>query len=125
MAPASNSISFDGRAVGFLSEGDLNAEVLVVAEQPDGSGQRLEISRSVVATEQDRRLGMNTYCLVNEKEATVYGGVTDWSCDNAELRISLTAEAGEVLGASVYRIRIPNPGDLAIVRDQLDAILGP
>jgi hypothetical protein len=62
--------------------------------------------------------------LLGERE-TIYGGVKDWSCDDEELRILLTTDAAEVFGASVYRIRLSDPANLATVRDRLQAILAP
>jgi Immunity protein 10 len=66
--------SFDASAVAFVRD-DLNAQYLVLAEHADGSGRRLEVQRSLRVDAQDHSLGMDTYCLVTEDQATHYGGV--------------------------------------------------
>ena len=102
---------FTAHAVGVVEPREFEADVLVIAERSDGSGRGLEVQGSTTAqtTEQDRRLGFDTYCLVNENQATVYGGVERWSCDHARVCISLNPEASEALGAADgYTIRVPD-----------------
>jgi hypothetical protein len=73
--------------------------VLAFAEETDGSGDQLMIQRSLsAADEQDRQLGMDTYCLVTASQATHYGGVTSWELRGKELIIQLQADAARVLG---------------------------
>ncbi len=118
---------FTAHAVGVVEPGEFEADVLVLAEGADGSGKWLEVQGPTAEgfTEQDRRLGLDTYCLVNENQATVYGGVESWSCDDARVCISLNTKAGQLLGAADgYVIRIPDPEDLALAKAALQRILG-
>jgi len=92
--------SFVASAVAFERADDLNAQCLVLAEHPDGSGRRLEVQRSLRVDEQDRSLGMDTYCLVTEEQDTHYGGVLDWRIEGSTLHVDLTEEADRVMGAS-------------------------
>jgi Immunity protein 10 len=115
---------FTAHAVGIVDATEFGADVLVMAEEQDGTGKRLEVSRATASTEQDRHLGMDTYCLVNENQATVYGGVTNWRCDAAQLFISLSDEANQTLGAvGGYVIRITDPTELALARDAVQRII--
>lgn len=95
-----------------------------MAEDRDGSGLRLEVQRSRILGEEDRRLGMDTYCLVNQNQATTYGGVERWSLDDRELRLFFTDEAATALGMpDGVCIRFQNRRDVATVRTALESIL--
>ena len=116
---------FTARAVGVIHPGELDGDVLVVAEHPDGAGRRLEVSMSTEVTEQDRALGMNTYSLVNENQATIYGGVRTWHWDGEQIFIFLSEEAARVLGApDGYVIPIPDSDNAALAQAWLQRILG-
>jgi hypothetical protein len=117
---------FDASAVAFRRDEELNTEYLVLAENEDGSGQRVEIQRALTITDDDRRLGMDTYCIVSEGGVTHYGGVEGWSLDGAYLAIRLDQETARTLGVDGgYGIRLTNPRVMAaVVRDGLRAILG-
>ena len=99
--------AFDASAVAFARDDELNAQYLVLAERADGSGRRLEVQRSLQFDEQDLSLGMDTYCLLTEKQATHYGGVLDWRIEGSTLHLELTEEAGRVMGASGFQITLP------------------
>ena len=77
---------------------DDDIDVLVFAEHEDGSGQRLEIQRSLEATEQDLRRGMDTYCFVTERGATHYGGLERWSLAGDTITLTLSSDAASRLG---------------------------
>lgn len=113
------------RAVAFLRDEDLEVELLVLAEQADGSGRRLELQRPLTTTADDTRLGIDTYCLVNETGATYYGGVDAWSVDNDVLYLELSAAAANTLGITDgYVIRLVNGRESARdVSQGLKAIL--
>jgi hypothetical protein len=52
---------------------------------------------------QEIRLGMDTYCLVADPgQAICYGGVTAYSVDGAQLRLTLTEEAAAILGMPTH-----------------------
>jgi hypothetical protein len=117
---------FDATAVAFRRDEDVDAEYLVLAENEDGSGERIEIQRSLTITDDDRRLGMDTYCLVNEGGVTHYGGVEAWSLNGSVLEIKLDQDAAQELGAEGgYRIHLADPQKMADeVKVGLRAILG-
>lgn len=115
------------RAAAFDSYEDLEADVLVLAEGEEGEGRRLELQRALAPTEEDRRLGTDRFCVIDETGATHYGGVTAWSFDGRVLRLELTPEAAEVLGADGgYLITLTGPAAEAreAVGRGLTAILG-
>lgn len=120
-------IEMEVRAAAFDTHEDLEADVLVLAEREHGEGRRLELQRPLDPTEDDRRLGMDIYCLVDEAGATHYGGVTAWSLDGTTLRLGLTSEAADVLGAEGgYLITLAGPAAEArkAVERGLASILG-
>jgi hypothetical protein len=70
---------------------DINTYAVVVA---DDGGMRIEFQRAIEEfDEQDRALGMDTYCLCTHTGATHYGGVTGWSVKDGVLRVELDADA--------------------------------
>lgn len=99
---------------------------VVFAENPDGSGFRLEFQLADSFDEQDRELGMDTYCTVTSDGATHYGGVSDWAISDLGLDIHLEADAAECLGLpSAVRLKVSLTGDkLAELRDAITRILG-
>ncbi len=99
--------AFDASAVASERDDNLKAQYLVLAEHADGSGRRLEVQRSLDVHEQDRARGQDTYCLVTEEQATHYGGVVDWRIEGSTLHLELTEAACRVLGASQFRVTVP------------------
>jgi hypothetical protein len=91
---------FIAGAVGIEERPDVNSVVVVLAEHADGSGARLELQRALSFDEQDRKLGMDTYCLCVTSGATHYGGVTSWSLRQGRLELALTDDAAATLGTS-------------------------
>ena len=117
-------IEFPARAVAFVRDEDLEVVLLVIAEFEDGSGQRIELQRSLAFTEEDRRSGMDTYCVVSDTGATHYGGVESASLAGDVLNIRFTADAADALGvASGYRIRLGTADFVASVDEGLAEIL--
>lgn len=115
---------FLARAAAFVRDEDLEADILVLAEQEDGSGRRLEIQRSVTTTAADVQAGMDTYCLADDTGATHYGGVSGWSLDEDVVCLSLDSEAADALGTSEYLIRLAGgPPAASPVRHGLEAVL--
>ena len=81
--------------------------MLILAQHEDGSGHRIELQRASVVTDEDRRLGMDTYCLVGETGATHYGRIESTTFEGAMLEIRLSPEAAQNLGvAGGFRIRL-------------------
>ena len=66
---------FIATSVAAANVQDLNALVVLFAENPDGSGARLELQRALSFDAQDCQLSHDTYCLSTETGATYYGGV--------------------------------------------------
>ncbi|WP_437577609.1 Imm10 family immunity protein [Sorangium sp. So ce887] len=89
---------FEARTLASGEHPDINTFVVILAEHADGSGARLEIQKPLSSDEQDRRLGLDTYCLCTEEGATHYGGVMSWTLTQSSLKILLDAKAAEALG---------------------------
>jgi hypothetical protein len=91
---------FTARASAATDLPDLNVFSVVLAENRDGSGRRVEIQRSSSFSEQDRRLGQDTYCVSTGAGASYYGGISSWRLAEDRLEIHLDAKAAEVLGVT-------------------------
>ncbi len=92
---------------GVAEVGDPPVLVASVAEEPDGSGVRLEFQRASVFDDQDRRLGMDTYCICTGEGATHYGGVERMDDDEDGVNIALNPEAASRLHVpDAFRIRL-------------------
>lgn len=117
--------TFEVRRAGFLKDDDLHFESLVLAEGEDGSGARLEISRSLSYDDQDKAIGQDTYSLSDETGATHYGGVTAWIIDDSSLQIVLDPGASQALDAAGgYELRlILSPTEESTTRTALDEVL--
>lgn len=77
---------------------ELNTQVVVLAENKDGSGRRLEFQKALNFDVSDVEAGMDTYCLVVESGATHYGGVIGWAIEEHQLALHLDDGAAEELG---------------------------
>lgn len=84
------------RVVGVSRVGDPPVLVAACAEQADGSGFGLEFQLASSFDDQDRRLGMDTYCVCTSEGATHYGGVLSLAvnADLIDLRLDPAAAAG-------------------------------
>jgi hypothetical protein len=92
-------VAFTAKGVAATELPNLNSRVVVLAEDPDGDGgPRLEISRALASTTQDRELGLDTYCLSTQTGATVYGGVRSYTLHGSTLTIRLDPRAQGALG---------------------------
>lgn len=78
---------------------DLNAYVVVLSEQADGTGERIEFQRALSFDDQDRELGQDTYCICVASGATTYGGVRACILSGLSLRLRLSPEAADELGS--------------------------
>jgi hypothetical protein len=90
--------------------------VVVLAENPDGSGARLELQKALSLDEQDRKLGMDTYCLCTDEGATFYGGIKSWKLMPDLLEINLNMQAAEALGVQGFAISF-SAKELAILEE--------
>ena len=100
-------ISFDASAVAFERDDTRDVQSLVLAEHRDGRGRWLEVQRPLQVDDQDLALGLDTSCLVTEEQATQYGGVVDWRIEGSVLHLDLTEKASRAIGASGFRITLP------------------
>jgi hypothetical protein len=91
---------FTARALVATDLPDLNVFSVVLAENRDGGGRRLEIQRSTSFSEQDKKLGQDTYCISTDAGASHYGGISSWRLVENRLEIQLDAQAAMVLGVS-------------------------
>lgn len=91
-------LKFKATGVSALEMPDLNSFAVVLAEQYDGGGVRLEIQRALEFDDQDKQLGQDTYCMCTEQGAVCYGGIASWSLAGNELKIVLDARAATALG---------------------------
>jgi hypothetical protein len=116
--------SFEAKAVAFVVDDRLNTRYLMMAEKKWRAGHRLEIQRALIDDEQDRELGQDTHCLVDELSCVHYGGVTRWQLDDDVLQLELSAKAGEVMGAGAgHRIAVPKSHHQTVIRDALASLL--
>jgi hypothetical protein len=103
-----------------------DSECLVagVAERGDGTGRELIFQASLdQPDEDDADLGMDTYCLVTEQQATAYGCVRELTIDGDRLRVVLSDDALVELGAADSVIEVRLAIDTSS-RDLLRAMLG-
>lgn len=86
------------RAVAASQLDDLNTFVVVMAEEADGSGNRIELQRALEFDQQDRSLGMDTYCTYLADGACQYGGIRKCVLNGNELRLEFASETASTLG---------------------------
>jgi len=116
-------LTFTARAVAAEERRDLNTFVVVLAENQDGSGARLELQKALCLDEQDRKLEMDTYCLCTEEGATFYGGIKSWKLMSDLLEINLDMQAAEALGVQGFAISF-SAKDFAMLEEGLAKVLG-
>jgi hypothetical protein len=96
---------FVAEAVAAFYEESLNAEDVVLTEQPDGSGARIEIQRAISPDEDDHTYGSALYCLVNESGNSHYGGVRSWRVRDESARDRARRGGGRCAGHRRLRDR--------------------
>jgi hypothetical protein len=104
-------------------DADENHQLLGLAESPDGDGRVLMVQRALESDEQDRDLGMDTYCLVDEAGLTHYGGVTSAVIDDDVLRIALDDQAAEEFGQAELAVALGPALSHRLVRYALATLL--
>lgn len=90
--------TFRATAVSALELTDVGVFAVVLAENADGSGARLEIQRAAAFDEQDEELGQDTYCVSTQHGVTHYGGVSAWRLTSRALELALDPAAAKALG---------------------------
>ena len=97
---------------------DLNTFGVFLAENPDGSGERLEIQRALSFDDSDHDLGMDTYCVCRSTGETHYGGVVSYGVEDRLLRIVVDEAAAAELGiAEGFLLKLERP------QQQIETIL--
>jgi Immunity protein 10 len=105
---------------------DSDVETVTMAEEPDGDGFWLSLQASLSPyDEQDRRLGMDTYCLTTSDGSTAYGGIAGFAFGDGWMDLELDAEAADDLGLPrSLRIALEIPqADIDSVRIGFAAIM--
>ena len=115
---------FNAKALSAAELSDIDTFAVVLAEELDGSGARLELQRSLSFDEQDQRHGQDTYCLCTEQGATHYGGVTSWTLTQDSLQILLDTKAAEALGVEGGFVVDFAPENLPVLEEGLKRVLG-
>lgn len=126
MNETSDCVLFTARVGAFERLEELNAIVLVLAENLDGSGSRIEFQRSIETDEKDAILGMDTYCVCLGSGEAHYGGLDAWSVADCQLHLRFDARAARALRLETL-CRIPfdtSQLDVALVTRGLMALVG-
>ena len=97
-------------------------------EQEDGDGDGIDFMVSLRRpSEQDRRLGQDTYCVSLPNGATVYGAVRSWRLEGAVLHVQFRQDAASNLGIderAAFTLEVA-PEEIEAVRSSLARVLGP
>jgi hypothetical protein len=110
-------------ALGYIDPEDFAAEGVVLTDDRGGEGHTLELQRSLAEPdEQDIELGMDTYCLVVDLGATVYGGVQRWTLIAGELRLELEPWAARELGVDAELVYDLTRVDASELRPMLERL---
>lgn len=121
------TIRFVARAAVAEEAPDYGCLSAGVAEHEDGSGFVLIFQCGLLEPdEQDRALGMDSYCLVTADDGTDYGGVTEVVLADNLLRVVVTEQALEPLGLDDPEIEATldvDPDAVDRLRDGLRRIL--
>lgn len=96
--------------VGFVRDADVGYAALVILDEE--SGDTIGIQRSLAFDEQDRALGMDTYC-VTRGGASHYGGLVTWRLAHGVLALTLSSAAAA----------LELPGEISISVDEEGAPL--
>jgi len=98
---------------------------VALGENQDSSGRAIVFQRARYFDEQDRALGMDTYCISDAMGATVYGGVLRYRLDENILTLHLTPETATVLAMNnPYRCALQTtPAMIAQLRFGLRRVL--
>ncbi len=126
MTAASSGCSFDVREIGVEDPSEDDVLIVGLAEHRGGAdGRHLIFELALWSDEQDRDLGMDTYCLITETGATHYGGVTSCVLEGNMLNIALDADAATSLGIQAeceLRLLVASQ-DIALLAEGLRKVL--
>ena len=105
---------FTAQAVSVDVLADIGVFAVILSENDDGSGRRLEVQQPFEP---------GPYCVCVESGATHYGGVASWSVEGATVKLQLDAEATRVLVTPGFEISVP-PQSTERIRQGLERVLG-
>jgi hypothetical protein len=106
--------------VGWIDDPELEYSAVVIEHEK--SGDTIEVQRAHHFDDEDRALGMDTYCIVRGG-ATIYGGLTAYSFTPRALRISLTDDAASVLDLDPSFDVDMDADSLAVLRARLPGLV--
>jgi hypothetical protein len=114
--------SFVATTAAVEEQADVNTFLVGLSEDETGEGEHLILQRSCEFSDQDRRLGMATYCLVTPS-GTAYGGVVSCTLKDRTLEIDLSRDNAVKLGTSRFKIDLAVDAEtIRRVRDGLRRI---
>jgi hypothetical protein len=90
--------SFVAKVAVAEEQADINTFTVGLAEQESGEGEHLLLQRALRFTNQDRRLGQATYCVVTPS-GTAYGGIVSCVLEKGMLDLRLNPSTANKLGA--------------------------
>lgn len=80
---------------------------VAAAEEEDGGGHQFIVQIPLHdPDDQERSLGLDTYCLLNEDGATYYGGVLQAALSDTVLNLTFSQEARQELGLPAEHLRL-------------------
>ena len=80
---------------------------VAAAEEEDGGGHQLIVQIPLHdPDDQERSLGLDTYCLMNADGATHYGGIREAALTDTVLNLTFTEEARQELGLPAEHLRL-------------------
>ena len=97
--------SFVARIVAVEEQPDLNTFLVGLSADDTGEGEHLILQRALSFSDQDRRLGMATYCIV-AASGTAYGGIVSCTLRDKTLEIDLNRATAKQLGVNGFNIEI-------------------
>jgi Immunity protein 10 len=101
-------LEFIATALAYRRDPEVEAEYLVVCEQPNGGGRTIEVQRSLAEGADDARPDLGGHCLVIDGGPTSYRCVERWVVADTTIVIGLTAGGSDELGVTTIRIKVPN-----------------
>jgi hypothetical protein len=118
------TLTFRARSVASVEMLDANAFCVVLAEDEDGDGDGsvLELQRALSFDEQDRKLGMDTYCICLDG-GTHYGGVVTWSVTAHRLELHFDEEAADHFAVDGVVVELDDSAPKSL-HDDVKRVLG-
>lgn len=113
-------VRFHAHAVG-IDWIDDEILAIVFADDADDPSVYVELQRSFEEPDdEDRALGMDTYCLSTASGATTYGGIDTFIIRDGQCMIDLSAAAADEIGIRQYHIDLSLAAhDIPIIYDHI------